>query len=134
MRRLYWPAIILGWAVSIALIIWAFPVYSQDAYVWRDARTGMSSTITLQPTEVPGAVAEVEFVNAAIHARDEDLTIPLTGVGLTVSVTAKVGRGATPDRIEVDVPPGYFAVPVWIDVIEGGTGVIVIYSGEMVVG
>jgi hypothetical protein len=83
------------------------------------------STITLQPTEAPGAVAEVEFINRTVHST-EDVTFALDLGGLTVMVDASVGRGMTPDRMTVTPPSGFIAVPPEIDVPEDEAGVVLI--------
>ena len=83
------------------------------------------STITIEPTSAPGAVAQVRFANKTVH-RDEVVSFVLDLDGLTVTVEALVGRGLTPDRMGVLAPPGYIAVPAEIDVAEDDTGVILI--------
>jgi hypothetical protein len=92
-----------------------------------------ASYVRLQATDEPGAVAEVEFRNARVHA-DQDLTIDLSLDGLTLTVLANVGRGETPDRIQVICPLGYFAVPEFIDVPELDMGTIVIYPDMLLLG
>jgi hypothetical protein len=84
------------------------------------------STITIEPTTAPGAVAQVTFVNATVHA-DETVTFDLTLDGLTVTVEALVGRGLTPDRMTVIPPDGYYAEPSEMDVEEDGVGTIIVY-------
>lgn len=106
----------LGWLVA--------PVLAESVHVWGNL-TGYKSTITLQPTTAPGAVAEVVFDNKTVHA-DQAVTFVLDIDGLAVTVDALVGRGMTPDRMTITPPQGYIAVPPEIDVPENAVGVVLI--------
>ncbi len=101
----------------------ATPAHADNVHSWGSMFYG--STITLQPTEAPGAVAEVEFINRTVHL-DEDVTFTLDLDGLAVVVDASVGRGLTPDRFTVHAPDGYIAVPPEMDVAEDKAGVILL--------
>ena len=72
-----------------------------------------------------GAVAEVVFDNRKVHS-DEAVTFALTMGDLTVTVDALVGRGMTPDRMQVTPPAGFIAVPPEIDVAEDDMGRVLI--------
>lgn len=115
--------------VTLLLFLSALSARADDRRIWQN-RSGMVSVIILQPTDAPGAVAEVFFDNRPIHARDEDVTFDLDAGGLIVTVTAYVGRGITPDRIEVITPPGFYAMPASIDVAENDVGRVLIYVGD----
>lgn len=103
----------------------ALPVRGDTVHSW-GYFPEYASTVTLQSTDAPGAVAEVVFVNKTVHA-DELVTFTLDLDGLAVEVTALVGRGLTPDRMTVTPPEGYIAVPPDLDVAEDQDGVILIY-------
>ena len=109
--------------ILLASLAFALPAAAQDTHTWGSAF--YPSTIQLQPTAAPGAVAEVIFDNKTVHA-DEEVTFPLTIGDMTVTVTALVGRGLTPDRMTVTPPPGYIAEPPEIDVPEDEVGRIII--------
>jgi hypothetical protein len=109
----------------IASLALAFPAHAETTHTW--GSPFFASTITLQPTDVEGAVAEVLFDNKTVHA-DELARFDLTLDGLTVSVEALVGRGLTPDRMTVFPPDGYLAVPPELDVDEDAVGRIVIFQ------
>ena len=109
-------------AYSAALIC-ALPTHAETAHTW--GSSFYQSSITLQPTDAPGAVAEVVFDNKTVHA-DEDVTFTLDLDGLAVMVDAQVGRGLTPDRMTITPPDGYIAVPDMLDVAEDAEGVILI--------
>jgi hypothetical protein len=101
----------------------AFPASAETQHLW----AGGYSSIAIQPTDAPGAVAEVVFDNKTVHS-DRLERFDLTLDGLTVTVEALVGRGLTPDRMTVLVPLGYLAEPPELDVAEGATGRILIYE------
>jgi hypothetical protein len=109
--------------LAAALILCVSPAHAGDTYTW--GSPFYASTIRLQPTQAPGAVAEVEFVNKTVHT-DQDVTFTLDMDGLSVEVFAQVGRGLTPDRMTITPPDGYLAIPEVLDVPEDETGVILI--------
>lgn len=108
----------------LATALCAFPAHADTAYAW-GMLEGYRSTITIQPTDAPGAVAEVEFINKTVHT-DEDVSFVLDLDGLAVTVDASVGRGLTPDRMTITAPDGYLAIPDMLDVPEDETGVVLI--------
>jgi hypothetical protein len=97
------------------------PAYADTSHNW----AGGYSRIVIQPSDAPGAVAEVVFENRTVHS-DTLERFDLTLDGLTVTVEALVGRGLTPDRMSVTVPDGYIAVPPDLDVAEDEVGVILV--------
>lgn len=105
----------------IAAALLAFPASAETQHLW----AGGYSSIAIQPTAAPGAVAEVVFDNKTVHSNTLE-RFDLTLDGLTVTVEALVGRGLTPDRMSVTVPDGYIAVPPDLDVAEDGVGVILV--------
>jgi len=107
----------------LATLILAFPAHADTSYVWKSGR--QLSTVTLEPTTAPGAVAQVRFENKTVHA-DEAVTFVLDLEGVSVTVDALVGRGLTPDRMTVTPPDGFIAVPSELDVNEDALGVILI--------
>ena len=110
--------------LTLASALCALPAHADTTYAW-GMLEGYRSTITLQPTDAPGAVAEVEFINKTVHT-DEDVSFVLDLDGLAVTVDASVGRGLTPDRFTVTPPDGYVAMPPELDVQEDGVGVILV--------
>jgi hypothetical protein len=104
-----------------AALIFALPAGAETQHMW----AGGYSSIAIQPTDAPGAVAEIVFDNRTVHS-DTLERFDLTLDGLTVTVEALVGRGLTPDRMSVTVPDGYIAVPPDLDVAEDEVGVILV--------
>lgn len=109
---------------ALILALAAFPAHADTTYAW-GMLEGYRSTITLQPTDAPGAVAEVVFDNRKVHT-DDEVSFVLDLDGLSVTVDASVGRGLTPDRFTVTPPDGYVAMPPELDVQEDGVGVILV--------
>ena len=109
---------------AVLTLLLALPASAETTHGW-GMLEGYTSTIVLQPTQAPGAVAEVVFDNKTVHV-DEDVVFALTLDGLTVEVYAQVGRGLTPDRMTVEAPEGYLAIPASLDVAEDDIGVILI--------
>lgn len=109
----------MRWLIAAALL--AFPASAETQHLW----AGGYSSIAIQPTDAPGAVAQVVFDNKTVHS-DRLERFDLTLDGLTVTVEALVGRGLTPDRMTVTPPPGYIAVPPDLDVGEDEVGVILV--------
>ncbi len=107
----------------LASALCALPAHADTTYTW--GSVFYPSTITLQPTDAPGAVAEVVFDNKTVHI-DELVTFTLDLDGLAVTVDALVGQGMTPDRFTVTPPDGYVAVPPEMDVDEDAVGVILV--------
>lgn len=107
----------------LASLALALPASAETQHLW----AGGYSSIVIQPTDAPGAVAQIVFTNRTVHS-DKLERFDLTLDGLTVSVEALVGRGLTPDRMTVLVPPGYPADPPELDVAEDSTGRILIYE------
>jgi hypothetical protein len=99
---------------------------AEAAFTWP-----LGSYVRLQPTDQPGAVAEIEFKNQPEHAT-ATLEFTLTLDGLDVAVTAEVGNGMAPDTLTVTPPDGYFAVPEVLSVDEGKTDRLLIYSIQSV--
>lgn len=108
---------------ALLTLILALPASAQDTHTWGSAF--YPSTIVLEPTTAPGAVAQVSFDNRTVH-RDERVTFNLTMGELTVTVEALVGRGLAPDTFTVTPPDGYLAVPESMDVAEDDVGVILV--------
>jgi hypothetical protein len=108
----------------LASLLLALPSHADTTHTW-GALPGYQSTIRLQPTDAPGAVAEVRFVNKTVHM-DEVVSFTLDLGGLAVMVEAQVGQGLTPDRMTVTPPDGFIAIPPELDVAEDQDGVVLI--------
>ena len=94
------------------------------------SRNISGTTVKMQATTEPGAVAEIIFDNQPENGPGDNGTFTLTLGGLDVEVTFIWGVGD--DAITVIPPDGYFADPERLDVPEGGLGVLHIYSYEAV--
>jgi hypothetical protein len=120
--------------LALALTLLAAPALAQDDYAVigePDLYLG-ATTIRLQPSEQPNALAEVVFHNAEVNDGGDEATYPLTLGDLTVEVT--FGFNVDPlgsDSITVTVPPGYVAIPATLVVGEDSTGTVLIYHDNM---
>ncbi len=114
-RARRWP--IYG-AILCILALAALPVFADPV--------GALSTVDIGPSAKPGAYAEVTFHNDLEPIGDE-VVIDL-GNGIKATFSMEVGD--IPDRMSVTVPEGYVASPEYVDVHEGTSGTVVIYSVE----
>lgn len=89
------------------------------------------STLTLQGTEEPGAVAELVFDNNATNSAGDNGIYTLTHEGLSVAVQFEWNAGGTADRITVEAPEGYIASPRSLDVQEHRVERIFIYPMQL---
>lgn len=92
------------------------------------------SGATLQPTQAPDAVAEVQFRNTGNDASDEDLACDLALNGLTLGVQLTLGRGGAPDTLTVAPPEGFVAVPWELTISDGTDGVVLVYPEGRLIG
>jgi hypothetical protein len=112
------------------LCLFASPLAAQDvAYIGPPANAPERlSTVTLQPTDEPGAYAEVIFVNRDVNGSRDNGTYHVEIPGLAIEVNFRWSSAA--DAIEVITPDGFFAVPAIVEVAEGDSARVLIYSGE----
>jgi hypothetical protein len=86
------------------------------------------TTVTLQPTEHAGAVAEIIFDNRDVNGSRDNGVYPLSIPGVSVEVVFHWTGGA--DSIEVITEDGFYAVPPVLETAEGAIGTVLIFSGE----
>jgi hypothetical protein len=85
------------------------------------------TTVTLQPTDHAGAVAEIIFDNRDVNGSRDNGVYPLSIPGVSVEVVFHWTVGA--DSIEVITEDGFYAVPPVLETDEGAIGVVLIFSG-----
>lgn len=102
---------------TLALILAASPAAAQEVHNW-----GASSARL-----VAGDPPRVECVNRLTGGHDMVLRFGLQLGAMVVAVTVDHGPGDEPDRYTVTPPDGWFAVPPYLDVQEGKTGLILLY-------
>lgn len=114
--------------LAIIACLFATSAYAQQATEFgREYTYHEESSIVLQSTNEPGAVAELIF-NNEINNVDGDLVPSLTFEGITVGITFVMNiGGSADDAISVSVSPGYYAEPETISVMENSSGTILIY-------
>lgn len=86
------------------------------------------TTITLQPSTAPGAVAEVVIENINMNGPGDDGSYALDLGALSVGVAFKWDAVGTSDRITVTPPDGLICIPADCAATtpEGGIGRVVI--------
>lgn len=82
---------------------------------------GGGSSVTLQATDEPNAIAEVEFINRQVNGAEDNGTFTMTLGTLEITVTFTWNTNGDDDMITVQVPSGYVADPDVLEVPEGQT-------------
>ncbi len=119
--RGFWRGVAVGVALA-TLLAWTMPAFADSVSI-------SGSTVTLQATDAPGAVAEVVFNNLSVNGSKDNGDYTLNLGDIVVSVTfvweSNVLTGA--DRITVSAP-GYTCEPVTCsaEVLEGQAGRVLI--------
>lgn len=111
--------------IRFALILAALanPAMAGDTAIW-----SRDTYARIQPTQEPGAAAEIIFHNENVNDMTDNTTMPITLGALTVEVTFKWEvRGDGADQITVTTPAGFVAVPDTLTVPEGGSDRMLIY-------
>jgi hypothetical protein len=108
---------------TLAIIAMSLPCHADSVARWGD------STIELQATDHPGAVAQVTFRNALVHVPDA-FTVDLDLGGFAVQASFVMGRGKSPDHVTIVLPPGYVASPQDAMVAESDSVVFLIFSTD----
>jgi hypothetical protein len=119
--------------LTLAFALLATQTFAQDhAIIGTPGMYLGATSVLLQPSTAPNAIAEVVFDNAAVNATHDQGSYSLTMEGLTVDVAFGFNVDALgSDSITVTVPPGYIAIPATLDVLEDQVGVVLIYLDNM---
>ena len=114
-------------ALALSAIL-ATPAFAADRAAWGTSPDpDRNTSATLAPADGP-AMATVTIRNQLTAGHGATTSAILELPGMQVRVTVQHGAGDTPDRLTVEVPDGLIAVPPQIDVQEGESGVVSIYS------
>jgi hypothetical protein len=106
----------------------ASPVFAETAHIGPEMMPlDRMTTVTLQPTDHAGAVAEIIFDNRDVNGSRDNGVYPLSIPGVSVEVVFHWTVGA--DSIEVITEDGFYAVPPVLETAEGSTGTVLIFSG-----
>jgi hypothetical protein len=108
---------------ALAMLATCTAAHADPSHHWG----GSSATLSPGPG-VP--LAYVDVINRLTSGHNMVLEFTLDLGGFEVAVTVTHGNGDLPDRYEVVPPEGYIAVPMMIDLDEGSTGRIAIYSAD----
>lgn len=115
--------------IATALAILAAPAIAQDTVTIGPAGY-RPTTVTMQDSAHPGAVAEIVFENRPTNGPHNNGKYSLSHGGIDVSIRFEWDMLGRDDGIEVTVPPGFLAVPPILAVPEGGVGTVLIFSDE----
>jgi hypothetical protein len=114
---------------SILATLTATAAFSETAHIGPEMMPlDRMTTVTLQPTEHAGAVAEIIFDNRDVNGSRDNGVYPLSIAGVSVEVVFHWTGGA--DSIEVITEDGFYAVPPVLETAEGAIGTVLIFSGE----
>jgi hypothetical protein len=113
---------------AMLLCLLASPAFSETAHIGPEMMPlDRQTTVTLQPTEHAGAVAEIIFDNRDVNGSRDNGVYPLSIPGVSVEVVFHWTSGA--DSIEVITEDGFYAVPPVLETAEGSIGTVLIFSG-----
>jgi hypothetical protein len=110
------------------LVVSASPALAQDRHAW--GWNGIAY-LALAPA-TGGPVATLTFQNERVDGVTVTEVITLSIDGLTVEVTALLGRGMTDDEITVTVPDGFVAFPDRMSVPEEASQTLEIWPVDAV--
>ena len=105
--------------VHLILALMASPALAESTRTWPDHMAGPEgdSYVTIHEPTVEHAVATVTFQNRHVHSSDD--AFPLTFGEITIHVTMDFNVDALgSERLTIEPPTGYVAVPRTIDVKE----------------
>lgn len=106
--------------------LFSFPAYAEPLNL-------SGSTITVQTTDAPGALAEVIFDNQDRNGPQDEGEHALSGAGLTLSVLFDWDARGSSDRITLTPPEGVICLPeCTLDLPERSVGSILLYSLQSV--
>lgn len=93
---------------------------AQEARVWPGtiASAGRPASVVLHAPTAEGARASVTFTNETVHHAGEAFVLRWDGIAVTIQVDWQVDAIGS-ERVTVDPPDGYVAVPRQITVGEG---------------
>jgi hypothetical protein len=115
----------------LPLLLVATPLHAENIKKWSFALTSTEapSYVHLHEPMVSGAVATVTFRNANVHSMDETFTLTYAGLDVYFLFDWQY-MGTQDERLTVEPPPGYVAVPYEIVVPENGVDYVHIYKWE----
>lgn len=111
--------------------------FGETTYIGRRFINGapiVPSSVTIAPSEVPGQLAVVTFINEHVNQEEDDGTRIIATPDVTVSVrfTFDFNSFTGADRIDVKPPAGVTCDPTdcGITVLEGFTGRVVLFQWQ----
>ena len=115
------------------LCLMASPVVAeQTAIIGEPALYYGATTVRIQETDEPGAIAEIIYHNVEVNNPHDagEYTITYGGITVTVQFAFNSGPGGA-DSITVIPPPGIIAIPETLTLQEGYDGTIFLFAEGM---
>jgi len=113
----------------LPLLLAATPLRAENALREWDSPPGMESYVEVHEPTVPGAVVSITFKNSTVHSSDETFVLTYDGIAIRFLFDWEY-MGTKSERLTVEPPEGYVAVPYEIVVPEFETGYVHIYKWE----
>jgi hypothetical protein len=113
----------------IAMLAWAGAAQADSLTQIGPASPVEGTTfVILRETEEPGALVELLFYNANVNGPEDvgAYTVDYEGIEVTVRFHHNVSAGGA-DRIDVFAPPGMYAEPSSLTLMEGYSDVVFIF-------
>lgn len=114
-------------ALALATLATSAQADAQKLWPGNFASNHLPSTVTIHEPMAEGATATVTFKNQVVHNKDETFSLDWEGIAITVHFDWQADDTAA-ERISIDAPDGYVAVPRAVTVDEQQTGTIHIYK------
>ena len=115
----------------LPLLLIATPLNAESLKAWsyKSNDSDPPSFVRIHEPTVPDAFATVTFRNANVHSQDETFSLTYEGIRVMFQFDWQ-NMGTQDERLTVEPPPGYVAIPYEIVVPENETGVVHIYKWE----
>jgi hypothetical protein len=135
-RRAFWRGVVIGGLLTGAAFF-ANTAFGETVSIGRHFINGeptIPSSVTISPSDQPGQLAIVTFVNRYVNQREDDGTREIATVDVSVSVkfTFDFNGFTGADRIDVTPPAGVTCDPTdcGVTVMEGFTGQVVLFQWQ----
>ena len=112
--------------ILLAVLLCATPAVADQTHSLK------GTTITIQGTARPGAVAEIVFSNREVNGADDEYSFGLEFGDVTASITFDWNADGDDDAISVEVNEGYIVTPRRLTVHESQVGTTFVYPLQSV--
>jgi len=113
----------------LPLLLAATPLCAENSLREWEGPSSMESYVEVHEPTVPGAVVSITFKNSTVHSSNETFVLTYDGIAIRFLFDWEY-MGTKAERLTVEPPEGYVAVPYEIVVPEFETGYVHIYKWE----